>query len=29
MATAVIIAGVLVITRRGRPRIADAEMEHA
>jgi drug/metabolite transporter (DMT)-like permease len=29
VATAVIIAGVLVITRRGRPRIADAEMEHA
>ena len=29
VATAVIIAGVLVITRRGRPRIASAEMEHA
>ena len=29
VATAVIIAGVLVITRRERPRIASAEMEHA
>jgi drug/metabolite transporter (DMT)-like permease len=29
LATAVIIAGVLVITRKGRRRIADAEMEHA
>jgi drug/metabolite transporter (DMT)-like permease len=29
VATAVILAGVLVITRRERPRIASAEMEHA